>query len=403
MQRMKNAVSLFCAVALLIPSFAMADELPKVMNREMINEVTQAARQEYMANYDKIAKEMLPTVKVEEVRTSGFDVGRFQRLSAGEPYYVGHGTFVVPENEVRYVADGGKAAFKPRTIVEVPMAPVHGVAAGGKIIEKGMVFWNNRWVALEEFTRHYAHENVRFVVGNQPFISHQGLVSNMERTFGMSSMRRQLEIKFNSNMFDPVLNEEARKMLVANDTYRMRTAEIGIERAGGMRPSQYKIAQARRAKIEWKNSAEKVLAKSHSQKMRSVLRYRGFFYKGLFSVAVLAGIEGFEVLVSRLDSAMSEDTLGSAKMIANSRKERDSMLAAVAQTPELGLWLPVKDKEYVLNQYEYTLAKDNLMGAMLEYASFALESQKEGTVERNVLLEVEQQAAVSAELEASLS
>ncbi len=401
MQRMKNAVSLFCAAALLVPSFAMADELPKVMSRDMINEVTQAARQEYMANYDKIAKEMLPTVKVEEIRASEFNVDRFQRLGAGEPYYVGHGSYVVPENEVRYVADGGRAAFKPRTIVEVPMAPVHGVAAGGKIIEKGMVFWNNRWVSLEEFTRHYAHENVRFVVGNKPFISHQGLVSNMERTFGMSSMRRQLEIKFNNNMFDPVLNEEARKMLVANDTYRMRTAEIGIERAGGMRPSSYKIDQARRAKIEWKNSAEKIMAKS--QKMKSILRFRGFFYKGMFSVAVVGGLGCLEILVDRLDCAMNEDNAGSASMIAQSMQARQNMLSAVSQTPEMGLWLPVQDKEYILNQYENVSAKENLMAAMLEYASFALESQKEGTAERDVLLEVEQQAVVTAQVQASLS
>mgnify|MGYP003295367045 CR=1 FL=1 len=139
MQKIKNAVSLFCAATLLVPSFAMADELPKVIDREMRHEITQAARQEYMANYDKIAKEMLPTVKVEEVKTQGIDVGRFQRLGAGEPYYVGHGAFVVPENEVRYVTADGKAAFKPRTIVEVPMAPVHGVVSGGRIIEKGTV------------------------------------------------------------------------------------------------------------------------------------------------------------------------------------------------------------------------------------------------------------------------
>ncbi len=401
MQKIKNAVSLFCAATLLVPSFAMADELPKVIDRDTRHEITQAARQEYMANYDKIAKEMLPTVKVEEVKTQGIDVGRFQRLGAGEPYYVGHGAFVVPENEVRYVTADGKAAFKPRTIVEVPMAPVHGVVSGGRIIEKGMVFWNNRWVALEEFTRYYAHENVRFVVGEKPFISSQNLVSTMEKTFGLSSMRRQLEIKYNSNMFDPVLNEEARKMLVANDTYRMRTAEISIERAGGMRPSQHKIQQARRASIEWRNSAEKVMAKS--QRMKSILRYRGFFYKGIFSVAVVAGIGGLELLVSRLDNALCEDNKGSANMIAQSMQERKAMLAAVAQTPELGLWLPIKDKEYVLNQYEDVMAKENLMGAMLEYASFALESQKEGTAERNVLLEVEQQAIMEKELAASLS
>ena len=117
----------------------------------------------------------------------------------------------------------------------------------------------------------------------------------------------------------------------------------------------------------------------------------------------MAGIGGLELLISRLDNALCEDNKGSANMIAQSMQERKAMLAAVAQTPELGLWLPVKDKEYVLNQYEDVMAKENLMGAMLEYASFALESQKEGTAERNVLLEVEQQAIMEKELAASLS
>jgi len=123
----------------------------------------------------------------------------------------------------------------------------------------------------------------------------------------------------------------------------------------------------------------------------------------MFSVAVGGGLGCLEILVDRLDCAMNEDNAGSASMIAQSMQARQNMLSAVSQTPEMGLWLPVQDKEYILNQYENVSAKENLMAAMLEYASFALESQKEGTAERDVLLEVEQQAVVTAQVQASLS
>lgn len=395
-KNMQKMIKIFCAVTLFTPAFAMADVLPKVLDREIKNEMTQIARQEYMANYDKIAKKMLPTVQVQEIRPAMKSPG----VSAIEPYYVGHGAFVV-SGEAGGVVLEQVASSKARILAEVPMAPVHGVIKGGQIIEKGMVFWNNHWVSLEEFARYYSHDNIRFVIGEKSFTNPQQLIGAMEKTYNMSLMRKQLEMKFNANMFDPVLNEEARKMLVANDVYRKKTAEIAVERAGRVTPAEHKIQQARAANAQWRASAEKLMNKT--PKMQSILKYRSFFYKGIFSVAMVAGLTGLEMLISRIDNALNEDYTLSANTIHQSMQARQAMLQAVEETPVLGLWLPEKDKEYILTQEENPSAKEHLLGALLEYASFALQTQEEGTPERDALLEVEQQAAVSATLASALS
>ena len=389
MKKMNKAAGLLCVAAMLAPVFSWADDIPRMISKEERNGITQAARQELLPNYEKLRMELLPEVTAEEVMFLDGKFEKLQRFSAGEKFFNGHESMVVPQGEVRYVGvdvNTGEIFVAKPSVTTYKVAPVHGMYKG-KVITPGSLFINGQWIGAEQVSAK-ANHRVFYVSQKTMHGTMKQALATAERKFTLSPMRQSLIQRYGADIFSP-LNESAAKLLRANDIYLARTAEIGIVRAAGLKVNEAKLVEARQADIEWRKRADEIVAKN--KRVKATARYRGFFFKGLGAVAIVAGLEAVDMLLSRMETSMQADAgiQANAQAIAQSVKVREEMTALAETNPQAALWLPLQDKEYILLQ-RGTAARENLLGAMLQYGSFALNSLEEGSEEYKAVQEAEQ-------------
>ncbi len=294
--------------------------------------------------------------------------------------------------------EGKRACVFPNSVDYIKVAPVHGLTMDHQLnkilVEEGSVLLDGAW---QKSAPLYIDNGLRgrtvYFANNVMVEDFRAAVRKLLEDYRIyDQCKLKLHAYFNStNLLDLANNKQAAQMFTAYEEYVSLLREHQTQKLTPRNPSSPSLEVISQRIRAWRRPATVLFP--NSPKMQKALetykKYKGITKNMLLSALVVGGMELLNNVLTEMEGSAVSNNEARAVELSRSMWLREKIMDNIAFEPSLGLLLPEAEQRYILDKKDETSKRFGSF--LIDYVSFALATQKKGTLENEIYHKIQAQ------------